>query len=46
MEAMKKDIYDESFKKNKYSAKFINNFDEKHKLVIALDSFFSMGDFF
>ena len=46
LEAMKKDIYEESFKKNKYSKKFINAFAKKYDLGIAADSYFSMGDFF
>lgn len=46
MEATKKDIYEESFKKNKYYKKFINVFAKKYDLGIASDSYFSMGDFF
>lgn len=46
IEATKKDIYEESFKKNKYYKTFINAFAKKYDLGIASDSYFSMGDFF
>lgn len=40
VEVMKKDIYEESFKKNKYSKKIIIDFAKKYDLSIAADSFF------
>lgn len=43
-EKMKDDLYNESFKKNRYSKKFINEFIEKYKIGIASDSFFSGFD--
>lgn len=39
-EQMKEDIYKESFKKNRYSKKFINEFCKKYNLGIAMDSYF------
>lgn len=44
IEATKKDIYEESLKKN--YKKFINAFAKKYDLSIASDSFFPMGDVF
>lgn len=46
MEEMKKVIYEESFKKNRYSKKFINAFAKRFDLGVAADSFFSTGFFY
>ena len=40
-EQMKEDLYKESFKKNKYSKKFINEFTTKYHIWISSDCFFS-----